>query len=100
MRYGRNLRTFLLPDLEDLGHKRNRVVLLKPFRDRTIEHRGCEGTEAFAPFDLRVQDLFHVRTSGIADDRTIAKRPWSPLHSPLKPADDLAFRNRLRDTSA
>src|SRR2546421_6674422 len=87
---GRDRRALLLPDLENLHHKRDGIVLLKPAGDRVVEDGWCKWAERFTPLDLRIEDRLHVRTPGIADNRAVAERTRTPLQSTLKPADDLA----------
>src|ERR1700736_4594296 len=83
--------TLLRANLEDLHHEGDVVILLKPLRHRLLEHRGSKWAERLAPFDLLVEDRLHIGAPRISENRAIAERSRAPLHSALKPADDLPF---------
>ena len=83
-------------NLKYLHHKGHVVVLFKPFRDRFPQDGGRKRTERFPPFDSGIQNIFHIRPARIGQDRTVAQSARAPFHSPLKPADHFAVRDRLR----
>ena len=96
----RDLRAPFLANLVDLHHERHLVVGLEPVRDGLAQHRRRERPKGLAPLDLRIQDVFHVRTPRVADDAAVAERAWSPFHAPLEPANHLPFRDRRRRPAA
>src|SRR5262245_35478998 len=100
MRDGRNLRPLFFPNLKDLHHEGDGVVLFKPLADGFGEHGWGEGAKRLAPFDLRVEDRLHIAAPRIAQDRAIAERARTPLHPPLEPAQDRTFGDRCRRAPA
>ena len=97
---GRNERPLFFANLEDLHHEGDVVVLFEPFGDMLLEHGRRKGPKRFAPLDLAIQNVLHVRAARIAEDRAVAERARTPFHPPLKPADDLAFGDRRRRAPA
>src|SRR6476620_2562934 len=67
--------------------------------DCVVEDRRGERPEAFAALDLSVQKILDVVAARITEDRATAKSARPPFHPPLKPADDLSVRDRLRGAS-
>src|SRR6516165_7552443 len=100
MRDGGNLRSLFFPDLEDLHHERDGVVLFEPLCYGFGEHRGGEWAERFPPFDLGVENGLHIRAPWITQDRAIAEGARTPLHTPLEPAENGAFGDRRRRAPA
>ena len=78
----------------NLQHERHVVIADEPVGHRLTQHRGCKGTERFAALDLQIKNILHIGASWVAEYRAIAKRPRSPLHAALEPADDQTFGNR------
>src|SRR5262249_32660934 len=89
--YCRNKRSFLLPNLEYLHHKRDVVILLKPVSYHLFQHRRRKRPKRLPPFDLRIKNGLHIGPAGITEDRAIAERSWSPFHAALKPTHDFTI---------
>src|SRR6516162_4366274 len=96
MRDGRNLRAPLFPNLKDLHHEGDGVVLFEPLADSFGEHGGGEGAKRLPPFDLGIKNSLHIGAPRVAQDRAIAERARTPLHAPLEPTEDSPFRDRRR----
>lgn len=96
----RELRAFLFADLEDFHHVGDVVVLLEPVGDAFAQNGRRERAEAFASFDLGVQDIFHVGPARVAQDGAITEGARAPFHPALEPAYDLSVGNGLRGPPA
>jgi hypothetical protein len=63
-----------------------------------VGHNGRrKGTEPFAVLDAGDVHILHVRQAGMRDDRAIAECARTPFHAPLKPADDIAGCDLVRN---
>src|SRR6266550_8562566 len=93
--HGGYLPAALGADGYNLQHERHVVIADEPVGHRLTQYRGCKGTERFAALDLQIKNILHIRASWVAEYRAIAKRPRSPLHAALEPADDQTFGNCL-----
>src|SRR5882757_7665249 len=93
---GGNQGPLLLANLKHLHHERDGIALFEPIGYGFFEDRRCKWPKRLAPLDLRVEDRLHVGATRVAQDRPVAKRPRSPFHASLKPADDLAVGNLRR----
>ena len=82
------------PNLKHLHHKRNVVIGLEPFGHGFAQNRGREGTERFAPFNFRVQNIFDPCISWIGQNGAISQCARPPLHSPLKPTHNFSVGDR------
>ncbi len=100
MRHGRDLQPLLRADLVDLHHEWHVAGFLEPVGRVLAQHRGRERPEAFAPLDLEIQDVLHIGTARIADDRPIAERARPPFHPTLEPSDDVAACDAFGDPEA
>ena len=98
MRDGGNLRSLFFPNLEDLHHKGDGVVLFEPPADRFGEHRWGKRTKRFTPFDLGVENSFHIRAPGIAKNRAVAECARSPFGAAIEPAEHVTFSDAVLDT--
>jgi hypothetical protein len=58
-------------------------------------HRWGERAEAFAVFDLEVQDFLRLGRARSGQDRAVAQRARAEFHRPLEPADRPAIGQRL-----
>src|SRR5436309_11364612 len=88
--------SFIVSDRKDLLHERVTRGIDKILVDSFFQDRRSEGTEFFAKFDFRVDELAHVRAAGIRQDAAISKGPGAPFHSSLKPSDDVAIGQQAR----
>src|SRR5207249_2323253 len=100
MRDGRNSTPLFFPNLEDLHHKGNGIVLLEPIGDGFGDHGRSKRAKRLPPFDLSVENSLHIGAPRIADDRAVAKRARTPLHPALEPAEDGASSDRRRRSPA
>src|SRR6266849_1070061 len=73
-----NLCALFFPNLEDLHHKGDGVVLFEPFTDSLVEHRRGKGTKRFPSFYLGVENGLHIRAPRITEDRAVAERARTP----------------------
>src|SRR6185503_5742065 len=97
--HGWNLGPAFLPDLVDHQHSRRWMRLFKVVTDTLFQNRRRKRSKRFTLLDAIVQDLFHLSTAWIDDDRPVAKRAWSKLHPALKPSDHQPRSNILGSTS-
>ncbi len=55
------------------------------------ENRRGKGTKPFAMLDARVENVLHVRQTGMGEDGAVATEgARTPLHAALEPADDIS----------
>ena len=84
----------------DVEHEARRVVLgrlaeIEALRRLFGQHGWREGPEGLPELDLDVDDVLHVFTPRVGDDRAVAQGTRAPLEPPVVPADDLAALQRV-----
>ena len=62
-----------------------------------LQHCRCERPERLALFDNRVDPILRFFAARIGQDRACTQRAWSKFHPPVKPADNFACGQSLRD---
>ena len=95
MGHRRNLRTLVSMNLIDLHHEWHVAIFFKPFGNMFFLNGRCKRAEAFTSFDLRIQDVLHVRAARITDNRAIAERARAPFEPALEPADNIPFGDMI-----
>ena len=94
---GRDQLALVGPRLVDEDHERGAVVLLVPVPGVLGEDRRGERPERLAVLDAGVEDVLHVRTARVDEDRAVAERTRPELHPALEPADHVAGGDPLGD---
>ena len=60
-------------------------------------YHGGEGAKALAELHLHVHHSLHIAAAGIAEDTAAAQGPRTKLHAALKPPDDFACCDFVRN---
>ena len=78
-----------------LNHERIRIGLIKVVASRLLQDRRRKRPELLAMLDAGIQDVLHIGAARIGDNAAIAKRPRSPFHPALKPAQHVAVSHNF-----
>ena len=69
---------------------------LEPFVGMLGHHARCKGAEVLAVLDHLIEDVAHVRSARVGEQRTVAEGARPEFHATLKPGDDLAVGDHVR----
>src|SRR5437667_12298426 len=100
MRDRRYLRTLIGANRINLHHEWHVVIDLKPIWNGFAQYRRSERPKRFSSLDFAVENVLHIRSPRIAQDRTVAESAWPPFHAPLQPSYDLSLRDGRGDLIA
>mgnify|MGYP006159842189 FL=1 len=73
------------------------MCLLEILADTLFQYRRRKRPERLTFLDPIVENLFHLSTARVNDDRSISKRAWAKLHPPLEPAHYCAAGQHFSD---
>ena len=65
--------------------------------DMFAQHDRGEWAKALAKFHLHVHHCLHIPIAGIANNTAASQGPWTKLHTTLKPPDDFAGCDFVRN---
>src|SRR5215216_881414 len=68
----------------------------EPFPYVLAQHARSERAKALAVFHFEIKVLLHRRRTRVAEDRAVAERARTELHTPLHPTDRLLLSQRAR----
>ena len=95
MRDRRNHRSLLGTDGKHLLHVRRVLTNIKPLANMLLQDARCKRPEFLAELDSQVDDIPHVGSPRVRNQRTIPKCPGSELHAALEPADHLSIQDQI-----
>src|SRR5262249_48421601 len=75
------------------SHSSHVEIGIRRFRKRRRRKRA----KLLAQLDALVDDVAHLRRTGISKDAAVAERAGAEFHAATKPADNLTLRERLSD---
>src|SRR6478609_9182243 len=82
-------------DLIGHHHERRRVIRFKILPDFLRQDRWAEGAEWLPIFYAPVKDVFHVTTTRVSENASVAQGARTKFHPPLKPTYNVALANCL-----
>ena len=88
--------------LADRGHEQHVGTLLAGLKIKAIaralsQHDRRKGPEALTELDLEIHGCLHAGLARVANNAPRPQRPRSKLHPPVKPANNLALGDHLRN---
>src|SRR5205085_6093597 len=83
--------------LTSFQHVSGRMIEIEVSGSAVLEHRRRERPEGFPLLDDRVDTILHCVRAWIRQNRAGPQRAWPKLHPAVKPANNFACRQSLRD---